>query len=169
MSPAPTAATSSALPPPPPRPMRPVSPGNLQLAEFATKHHVVTVPAGVPLEHITDPAWWANVADRLRPCDKIDVHDAAGRYYLELIVRHVTAGRVVSGARGGAIVFPLRFIEFEPLEAKPAPITHEIRFLGPVQGWCIIRIHDQRVVSENLPDREAAEKHLAGMVKTGLA
>jgi hypothetical protein len=64
----------------PRRPMRPLAPGQIQLAEYATRHHVVTLAGNQSFEHISDPDFWANVAqNRFRPCDRIDVHDAGGR------------------------------------------------------------------------------------------
>src|SRR6266478_9960159 len=58
------------------RPMRPLAQGQIQLAEHAVRHHVVTLAANQSFEHILDPDFWANVAQqRFRPCDRIDVHD----------------------------------------------------------------------------------------------
>ncbi len=146
-------------------PFRPAAPSQLALAEHAVHRFVYTVPIGVEADNVLRHDYWQNLCDRLRPHDTIEVHDAAGRYFMELFVRQVTPRRLMSGAAGGAIVFPLRRIEFEPLDNRPTPPTHGVKFLGPAQGWCVIRFHDQKVVVENLSDRGEAEKHATMLMR----
>jgi hypothetical protein len=159
LPPAPPPAVASS----PPRPMRPLAPSQIGLAEHVTRHHVVTLPAGTPLEHVVDATFWGNISERLRPCDRVDVHDAGGRFFIELIVRQVAQSRPTSGVKGGALMHVLRHVEFDPIESKPRPVDHEVKFLGPAQGWCVVRLSDGKPVAENLADRETAEKHLAGL------
>jgi hypothetical protein len=148
----------------PRRPMRPLAPGQIQLAEFAVRHHVVTLAANQSFEHITDPDFWANVAqNRFRPCDRIDVHDAGGRFFAELYVRQVHEGRAATGAKPSVVVHLLRYVEFEPLDTRPKRTLYEVKFMGPAQGWSIIRTADHHVAVENLENREIAEKRLATM------
>jgi hypothetical protein len=146
------------------RPMRPLAPGQIQLAEFAVRHHVVTLAANQSFEHITDPDFWANVAqNRFRPCDRIDVHDAGGRFFAELYVRQVHEGRAATGAKPSVVVHLLRYVEFEPLDTRAKPKLYDVKFMGPAQGWSIIRTADGNVMIENLENREIAEKRLATM------
>ena len=148
----------------PRRPMRPLAPGQIQLAEHAVRHHVVTLAANQSFEHILDPDFWANVAqNRFRPCDRIDVHDASGRFFAELYVRQVHEGRAATGAKPSVVVHLLRYVEFEPLDARPKRTVYEVKFMGPAQGWSIIRVSDGNVMIENLENREIAEKRLATM------
>ena len=150
------------------RPMRPLAPGQIQLAEFAVRHHVVTLAANQSFEHITDPDFWANVAqNRFRPCDRIDVHDAGGRFFAELYVRQVHEGRAATGAKPSVVVHLLRYVEFEPLDTRPRRTVYEVKFMGPAQGWSIIRVSDGNVMIENLENREIAEKRLATMNVSG--
>ena len=148
----------------PRRPMRPLAPGQIQLAEYATRHHVVTLAGNQSFEHISDPDFWANVAqNRFRPCDRIDVHDAAGRFFAELYVRQVHEGRAATGAKPSVLVHLLRYVEFEPLDSKPKRTFYEVKFMGPAQGWSIVRVSDGSVMIENLENREIAEKRLSTM------
>ena len=144
--------------------MRPLAPGQIQLAEYATRHHVVTLAPNQSFEHITDSDFWANVSqNRFRPCDRIDVHDAGGRFFAELYVRQVHEGRAASGTKPSILVHLLRYVEFEPLDTRPKAQTYEVKFMGPAQGWSIIRTADGNVMIENLDNREIAEKRLSTM------
>jgi hypothetical protein len=145
-----------------------LSPSQIQLAEYATRHHVVTLPIGTTFEDCLDPAWWANVTDRLRVCDKVDVFDAKGTFYAELLVRAVAQSRPVQGTKGGARVHVLRYIEPESLERRARPIEHVVEFRGPAQLWCVIRISDGAVMKSHLDSREMAERHIAS-TQTALA
>jgi hypothetical protein len=148
----------------PRRPMRPLAPGQIQLAEFAVRHHVVTLAANQSFEHVTDSDFWANVAqNRFRPCDRIDVHDAGGRFFAELYVRQIHEGRAATGAKPSVVVHLLRYVEFEPLDTRPKRTLYEVKFMGPAQGWSIIRVSDGSVMVENLENREIAEKRLSTM------
>jgi hypothetical protein len=158
-------AAASAPPPAPPRRVRPAAPNQLQLVEYAVHRFSLTLKHDQVFEDLLEPGFWANVSDRLIPCDTIDVHAHDRSFYAELYVREVARAQVRAGAKGGALVHVLRYVEFDPAGARPkVEPEHEVRFLGPAQGWCVIRISDQRIVAENLPDRGAAEKQLAGLM-----
>jgi hypothetical protein len=75
----------AAPPAPPPRQIRPLAVSQIQLAEYATRHHVVTLSLTQEFEDILNPAFWVGVTDRARVCDKIDVFDAKGTFYAELL------------------------------------------------------------------------------------
>src|SRR5258708_3098314 len=123
----------------PRRPMRPLAPGQIQLAEFAVRHHVVTLAANQSFEHVTDSDFWANVAqNRFRPCDRIDVHDAGGRFFAELYVRQVHEGRAATGAKPSVVVHILRHVEFEPPDSRPRRTFYQVKFLTPAPGCSVI-------------------------------
>jgi hypothetical protein len=160
-APAPVAPVAVPAATPPVRQLRPLSPSQIQLAEYATRHHVVTLPVGTPFEDCLKPEFWANTADRLRVCDKVDVFDAKGTFYAELLVRAVAQSRPVQGAKGGAQLIVLRHIEFDPVETRVKPIEHTVEFRGPAELWCVVRITDGAVVKSHLETREMAERHVA--------
>lgn len=165
--PPPAVAAGSGTPPseaaPVPRPLRPLSPSQIQLAEYATRHHVVTLPVGTDFNDVLQPGWWANVTERLRVCDKVDVFDARGTFYAELLIRAVAQSRPVQGTKGGARVHVLRFVELEPPERRARPVEYAVEFRGPAQLWCAIRIADGTVMKSHLDSREMAERHIATM------
>jgi hypothetical protein len=144
--------------------MRPLAPSQIGLAEHLTRRHVVTLPPNTPFEQVFDPVFWANVADqRMRIGDQIEVHDAGVRFFAVLYVRAVVQSRPHAGMKGGVHVHLLHFYEFDapPDVAKVA--THQVKFLGPAQGWCVLRLSDGATVAQNLATREDAESHLANL------
>jgi hypothetical protein len=177
MSASPVAATKPSVPPPatngaqppadaaapPPRPFRPLAVSQIQLAEYATRHHVVTLSLTQEFEDTLNPAFWANVTDRMRVCDKIDIFDAKGSIYAELLVRAVAQSRPIHGTKGGARVQILRHVELEPLERRVRPVEYKVEFRGPAELWCVVRISDGAVMKSHLDSREMAERHLAAM------
>jgi hypothetical protein len=154
---------------PEPKPMnarasRPLAVSQIKLAEYATQRHVVSLPSEVDFLRVEEPSFWANVTDRLRPGDLIDVHSQAGLFFGQLYVREAGFGDPTR-AKFGAVVHVLGYHEFDRIEPRKreAP-THEVRFLGPVQSWGIVRLIDGAVVVENLPDRPTAEAKLRAML-----
>jgi hypothetical protein len=143
--------------------MRPLSPSQIQLAEFATRHHVVTLPIGTPFEDVLQTIWWSNVTDRLRVCDKVDVFDAKGTFYAELLVRAVAQSCPIHGSKGGVRVQILRYIELDSPEKPIKPVEHSIEFRGPAELWRVIRIRDGAVVRSHLDNREIAERHVCAL------
>jgi hypothetical protein len=148
---------------PPPRQLRPLAPSQIQLAEYATRHHVVTLPVGTEFADALRPEFWSNVADRLRVCDKVDIFDARGTVYGELLVRSVAQTRPVQGVKGAVQMHLLRHVELDPPDRKLRPPTHVVEYRGPADLWTIIRISDGAVVAHHLESREIAEQHLARM------
>jgi hypothetical protein len=120
----------------------------------------VTLPSDIPFERVKDPTLWVNLSDRLRVGDKISVHSTTQSFFGELYVREAGYGDPTR-AKFGAVVHVLSFHEFDAIEPRKreAP-THEVRFLGPNQGWGIVRLADGKVTVDSLPDRPAAEQKL---------
>jgi hypothetical protein len=154
---------AAAAPPSPPRPVRPLSPTQIQLAEFATRHHVLTLAIGQEFDDLFRVDFWAGIAQRLRVCDTVSVFSARNDLFAELLVRQVSIPDGVRGSKGGATVYVLRHHELEPLDRRPRPVEHVVEFRGPANLWCVVRISDGAVVAHHLDTREAAEQHLARM------
>ncbi len=159
----PPGAPPAADAPAPPRPIRPLPPSQIALAEFAIRHHVITLPVGTEFADCLVPAFWANVTHLLRVCDKIDVYDARGTTYAELLVRAVSQSRPVQGTKGGALMYVLRHVDLDPPERRARPPEYRIEFRGPAETWCVIRIGDGAIMKSHLDSREMAERHIATM------
>jgi hypothetical protein len=151
-------ATAASLKPPKPLPVSAIG-----LAEYTTRRHTVTLPPDTPVERVEQADFWANVADRLRPGDSIEVHCPKGSFFAELYVREICHSGGVAKAKSGAIVHVLRHVKFEPIEHAKQAATHEVAFLGPNPGWGVVRIADQAIVIAGLPDKETAQSHMHAM------
>jgi hypothetical protein len=136
------------------------------LQEHQVRIHVCTVPPGTPIEHLTDSDFWANLFERFRPADRIEIHAADGAFFTELYVRSVT--RATPGQKARVLVHVLRHVEFPPLDARPKPNPYRVLFLGPAQGWSVVRASDERVMADSLENREIAEKRAAQLALTGV-
>jgi hypothetical protein len=135
------------------------------LAEHQTRHHVCTIPANTPVEHITESDFWSNIYERFRPADRIDVHSSDGSFFCELYVRSVT--RATPGQKARVLVHVLRHVDFPPLDARPRTNPYRVDFLGPAQGWSVTRTADEKLMVNNLENREVAEKRAAQLALTG--
>jgi hypothetical protein len=164
--PAPPAAVPSAPPLP-----QPFAPSRLMLAEHALHPFVISCKPNERFEDFLDPARWANCANRMRPGDRVEVQGlyGANRFWANLLVLDAQEANVRTGAKGGCLVHVLQFVEIPPQQAIFKARTSEVRFLGGHENWAVVRIADQAVLAANLPNREEAEKHLAGMIRTGMA
>lgn len=107
------------------------------------------VPAGTPFEHVLEPAFWANVARKLKMGDKLIVLPRDGAWYGELLVwdagqnwAHVSGGHQVRPAFGNA---PGVADEFEVVT-------------DPVDGVCVKRKATGTVLKKNLPNAEDARR-----------
>jgi hypothetical protein len=143
--------------------LRPLAPKDIGLREFKTRCHAITLRADQPFDLVsTDPSFWQNCSEILRQGDVVDVHSADGSFFAQFYIRDVgggPGGKSAHSARVGII----QFVSFDAIESKARALTYAVKFLGPNDGWGIVRISDQKVIVDNLPDREQAETRLRGM------
>lgn len=128
------------------------------LADHKRNKWMAVIPAGVPYEKIFEPAYWAHVAVKLRPCDEIIVFDDEMTYRAELVV--------AQAERVWAKVIELNRLA---LVAEDAPVSAdviEVKWAGPHDKHRVERVHDGKrdVLARGL-DKEAAEKEAARYVK----
>lgn len=60
---------------------------NFGIAEQIRTVYRANIPAGVPMDRLLEPDYWAHVAERLRPGFIIEVLAQDGSYFGELLVR----------------------------------------------------------------------------------
>lgn len=133
-------------------------PGRMRPAEASWRTHGVLVEAGTAPAAILHPAFWGNVASRLRPLDRIEVMDDAGAWLVVLLVRAVGPAE--------AIVVELWRREFEAAAAlAQTPAAFEVRWVGHRNRWAVLRAVDKSIVREGLQSREEAEEYIRSHVK----
>ena len=130
-------------------------------AEFARNVFAMTLPEGVTFEQAREPAFYAHIAAKLHPTDRIEVTDDEGTFFAELFV--------VSCARNWAKVSVLRYHELE--ESRPASNEKtDVFFTEELKKYRIdwtqntkarvIRVLDKQVLSENHTSKAIAETWL---------
>lgn len=124
----------------------------LKDAEYRRSIHSVILEHGTAYEDILKPAFWAHVARRLKPLNRIEVHPADGSWFAELLVRSVT--------HVSAVVVELRKVDLQKAPAGTEDADEfEIKFRGAAK-WSAIRKSTKKVEVEGLESREEVEAWL---------
>src|SRR6266436_5430193 len=113
----------------------PVGEDRWQLKEHRNPGHWICVQVGTTVEHLLEPAFWANVARHLVPRSTIEVHwDDASQF---------AALYVLDAGRNWASVDILRHNEElkRPMLKHPSE-QYEVAFNGPVDKFRIMRQSD---------------------------
>lgn len=126
-----------------------LAPGRLRPAEAMWRTHAVLAERELPQEAVLAPAFWSNVAGKLRPLDRIEVMDEDGRWLLVLLVRAV-------GERE-AIVAPLWSAELQSQATLSAPAGEDMKpaWRGFKHKWTVVR--GDTVLRTGMNAREEAE------------
>lgn len=127
--------------------------GNLKPAEFARNVFAATPDHGTVFEDILKPEYWAHVASKLHPTDRIELVAEDGSWFAELIV--------TAAARNWASVSVLRYVEISEA-AKPAAKTaqFEVAFKGQKLLHAVIRKSDKEIVKSGFAKAGEAAKWL---------
>lgn len=131
--------------------MTQLQPARLKNAENERQQHFVVPEHGTPFDALLDPAYWAHVSMKFRPCDLIEVHAEDGSYYARLLVRD--AGKLY------AKVAKLEYVELDKVEVLQAAGKildgHEVKWRGPLHKWCVVRGAD--VLKDGMSKAEAED------------
>ena len=139
-----------------------LDPSRFHLAEAERMPYAITVEQGVTKRHITDPAFLAHVAARLRPYDKIEVRCDDGSFYAELLV--LTAERTY--ARVHLLAWhDLTTKDVTQTQAAIAQPGYTVEWKGPHRKWCVIRTQDASIVHEQAPGKHEASVWLHEFLK----
>jgi len=135
-----TTATAAARKPDPPV----LSADRLRGAEFERIVHTANPPAGHTLEHMLQPAYWAHVAPKLAPWNRIEVRAEDGTYFGELLV--------LACDRTWARMHVLRW---DDLTTQDVSMTEALATSGyeikhnPNMRWHVIRKSDRQVMHKD--------------------
>jgi hypothetical protein len=122
-------------------------------------------PAGLPFEAVLVPNFWSNHASRLHVGDTIEVHTDDQTYFGRLLVRHL-GGAAPGKTHTEANVARLEYHEFDQVAPiEDAAATHRVEHRGPHLQHCVIRIRDQKIVSDGHSSKEAAEAALKALLR----
>jgi hypothetical protein len=132
-----------------------IPPSRISGFEYGNVVWAATLESGWTLDDALDPKFWSLHAQKLRRYDKIEVRTDDGAFYADLLVTQVGSGF--------AFVHVLQYVQ---LDGAVTPTReqqedgYEIRDLGPIKAWCVIRKSDAVVIREKSPTRRDAETWL---------
>jgi hypothetical protein len=133
----------------------------LKLAEFARNVFAIELPPNTTIDDVKKPEFWAHVAGKLHPTDRIEVLDAEGTFFAELFV--------VACARNWAKVSVLRFVELVESvadgkkatkdELKDERAKYVVEWTQGDKGR-VVRLSDKQVITKDHASKAAAEAWL---------
>ncbi len=131
-----------------------ITAANVTLAEQSFSQFHAKPEAGVPLEQVLRPEFWAHVSAQFKPLALIHVNAADGSYYALLQVR--------SCSRIEAVCEVLLQKEFGPVTRLAQTEGKEFvtRWGSPAVGWQVIRAADKQVVKDGFMDEATAQHWL---------
>lgn len=134
----------------------------LRGAEFERNVHVAVPGPEDTIEDMLDPGYWAHVAPKFKPYDKIEVRAEDGTYYAEFLVLacdrawakvHVLSWHLLSSA------------DIALTQAAAASSSFEVRF-RPGPRWHVVRKADKQVMFKDGKTRDEAETWVREYIKT---
>lgn len=126
-----------------------LAPNRLKFSEHTRNIFTMTPEAGTPIEALVDKGYWAHVAAKFKPGDRIEVLAEDGEYFAELLVQD--AGRLY------AKVAVLRHVKLDSVEVQESDLVIgdlSIKHRGPHLKWCVLRgkdsLHEGKTKDEAL-------------------
>lgn len=132
-----------------------LSPSSLKPAEYVRNVFAITPEHGVTIDDLKEPEYWAHVAAKLHPTDRVEVTSEDGTWFAEVFV--------TACARNWAQVSVLRFHELAEA-TKPAVSNspkHIVQWKGQNKLHCVIRVSDKAVIKEAFTTAALANAWLA--------
>jgi hypothetical protein len=137
--------------------IRPLAQTRMRPAEALWRTHAVLVESDVAQATLLAPGFWANVASRLRPLDRIEVMDDAATWLCVLLVRAVGEREVVVAPLWGA---PL---QTAGTLSEPAGEAMRPRWSGFGHRWTVVQ--GEAVLRSGMASREEAETWIRSHLK----
>lgn len=137
---------------------------SIKPAEYMRNVFAATLPPNTGFEEVKKEAFWAHVASKFHPTDRVEVMDAEGTFFAELMI--------ISCGRNWAKVSVLRFHELsETLPQASAEAKNSNSKLSEYTvDWTqatkarVVRKVDKAVLKENFPTKSEAQKWLMSYV-----
>ena len=134
-----------------------LNPTRFKGSEYERTVWVCTVEEGVDDKDLLKPDYWAHVANRMRPFDRIEVRADDGSYFAELLV--------VSVDRNWAKVKGLQYVSlvdesvgYEPGGSK----DYLVKWRGPHRKWSVLRMSDNAILKDECQTQAEAQLWLNG-------
>lgn len=128
--------------------VRKIHPSRFREAEVSRNVWVVVPEHDTSFEDLLQPSYWAHIAEKVRPTDRIEVYAEDGSYFAELIVRTST--------RLSVSVALLRKVDLETQIEMSSDDGFEVKWRGPYMKHSVIRSKDGASVQTGFDTKEAA-------------
>lgn len=140
-----------------------LDPSRFKSAEYERNTHVITIELGTDRETILSPEFWAHIAFKLRPWDKIEARSDDGTFYAEYIV--------LAAERTWAKVHEIMYVNLTSTDVSMTQAAiqndeYEVKWRGPHLKHSIIRKSDGAVIAENIQTKDEALLRKIEMSKT---
>lgn len=141
-----------------------LGPSRLRTAEFVRNVHVADAAEGTKVEDLERPEFWAHVASKLQPRDRIEVWTDDNAWMAE--------GVVLAATRTDALVKVLGAWDLNGHQvltdrAELATKGYEVKFRGHFEKWGVIRKTDREVVHTGSATEGAAWTWVRERLKAG--
>lgn len=125
--------------------------GRVKLADHARNVHVVSVPVGVTINDLLVPSYWAHVARKIKPRDRLELWAEDRAWFADAIV--VKASRLDVTIR---VVSHLD-LDAVPVHAPSRRDGYHVDYGGSVDQYRVIRDGDSQVMTLGLTKGEAEQ------------
>jgi hypothetical protein len=123
------------------------------LAETRRNIWQIVPEDGTPYESLFDKDYWAAMASKLRPYDRIELLADDGSFWAELLVLMATKTQ--------AAVMELRKIDISTKEVTQVEEKFAVKWRGPHSKWAVIRAADCNVIKSGFESADDAKSFRA--------
>jgi hypothetical protein len=123
-------------------------------AEYVRTVYCATIPALVEIDDLVSPEFWAHIASKLRPWDRIEAIAENGSYFAELLVLSATA------TDAQVVILNKRKIDFVQKGEADLLRDYEVSHT-PATNWRVVRKTDRRTMKDGLSNRHDAVNWVA--------
>lgn len=137
------------------QPVITLAPKDVRLRESAGNEFRIVVPAGVPIERLSESSFYAVVAHQFAPYDELILIDAGRTYWARYLV--------LQAGRGYCELHQLAFVKLPAMlcaVGERLPSNHRIVYTGPDTLWSAVRSSDGVVIIERAQTQEACLEQL---------
>ena len=152
-------------PPAPPRKIEQLGPARLTGAEFMRNIHVADASPGTKPQDLEDPTFWAHVAAKMKPRDRIEVWVDDNSWFAECVVLGCTKTDALVKVLG---VWDLNGHQIISDRADTNLKAYRVEFRGHFEKWGVIRKVDNEVVHTGEATEGGAWSWLKERLKAGV-
>ena len=125
--------------------------------EFERTTWVVTVESGVSREDVLEPDFWAYVAMKFKPYDRVELRTDDSAFFAEYLI--------LSSDRVSAYLKELNYWDLKTKGKVSKDSLYVVRWMGPHGKWSVIRTSDSATLESKMGTEQAAMEWLTTYLK----